>query len=149
MGILIEHSGIIDKIENNRVQVLINPQTTCNECQANGICHPVDNGKKIIEIDNSDTIYKQGDKVIVSVKKSLALQSVVLAFIIPFILIIITLLILISVKVPEIISAAISIAVLLPYYSILSFFNTKLKTKFKFDIKKGYTVNIESTSLTL
>lgn len=149
MGKLIEHSGIIDKIENNRIQVLINQQTSCSECQANGVCIPYDNGKKIIEIENSDPIFKQGDKVIVSGQKLIALQSVLLAFVIPFILIIITLLILKSFDIPEIISGIISIVMLLPYYFILSFFNNKLKMKFKFEIKKGNSDNTESTPLFL
>ena len=115
MGKLIEHRGIIDKIENNRIQVLINQQTACSECQENGVCIPFDNGKIIIEIENSDSIFNQDDKVIVSGQKSIGYQSVVLAFVIPFILIIITLLILKSIRVPEIISGIISIVVILPY----------------------------------
>jgi positive regulator of sigma E activity len=86
MGQLIEHSGIIDKIENNRIQVLINQQTTCNECMANGVCNTVDKKKIIIEIENSDRIYKLGDKVIVYGQKSIAHQSVFFAFILPLLL---------------------------------------------------------------
>jgi sigma-E factor negative regulatory protein RseC len=148
MGQLIEHSGIIDKIENNRIQILINPQNACSECLANGVCNPGDNGKKIIEFENFDSIFKKGDKVIVSGQKSIALQSVLIAFVIPFFLIFIILLILKSIHVPEIISGILSIGVLLPYYSILSFFNTKLKSIFKIDILKDNGDFNESTTLT-
>jgi sigma-E factor negative regulatory protein RseC len=136
MDKLIEHSGIIDKIENNRIHVLINNQAGCSECQANGVCLTFDSDKKIIEMENSDSIYKPGDQVILFLEKSTGPQSVFLAFVFPFVLILFTLLILKSFVVNELISGAISIAVLIPYYCILSFFSEKLKTKFKFNIKK-------------
>ena len=123
MNKLIEHNGIIGKIEDNRIHVLIDNKNGCCECQANGICLTFDSEKKIIEVEKSDSIYKSGDQVIIFGQKSMVSQSVLLAFVFPFILILIILLILNYFISNELISGAISIAVLIPYYAILSFFS--------------------------
>ena len=81
-----------------------------------------------------------GDKVILSCQKSNIHQAVFLAFVLPFILILITLIILLRVISNEVILGFISLSVLLPYYVILSFFKVKLRSKFKFDIRKDLTV---------
>ena len=136
MAQIIEHSGIINKIDKNRIQVLIVQQTACNECQANGVCFTAENGTKIIEVENSESIFKEGDKVILFGMKSNALLAVLIAFLLPFILILISLFILNYFIANEVISGAISVGILLPYYLILSFFNKKFKSKFQFEIRK-------------
>ena len=133
---IIEHRGIINKIDNNRIQVLIVQQTACNECQANGVCFTAENGTKIIEVENSDSVFNEGDKVILFGKKSNGLLAVLFAFVLPFITILISLFILNYFIANEVISGAISVGMLIPYYVILSFFNKKLKSKFKFEIRK-------------
>ncbi|MDP4240088.1 MAG: SoxR reducing system RseC family protein [Bacteroidota bacterium] len=134
---IIEHKGIINKIDNNRIDVLINQQTACSECHANGICFTSDAVNKVIEVENADPVFKIGDNVILYGKQSLGLQAVLLAFVFPSILLLITLILLNSVIANEIISGIISVLVLLPYYLILSIFNKKIKANFRFDIKKG------------
>ena len=133
---IIEHSGIINKIDNNHIQVLIVQQTACNSCEANGVCFTAENGTKIIELESSDPIFNIGDKVIIYGKKSNGLVAVLFAFVLPFILILISLFILNYFVANELISGAISVGMLLPYYFILSLFNKILKSKFKFEIRK-------------
>ena len=133
---IIEHTGTIDKIENNLIQVLIIQETACSECHANGICTSIDKDKKMIEVECSDPIFKVGESVILFGQQSIGLQAVLLAFVLPFIVILITLIILNSIGANELISGAISIALLIPYYIILSLFNNKLKSKLKFNIRK-------------
>ena len=138
MAQLIEHSGIINKIDNYSIHVLIEQESACSECHASGVCNAADKENKIIEVERSDQQLQVGDKVILFGKQSIGLVAVLLAFVIPFVLILITLIILRATGTNESLSGGISLAMLIPYYSILSIFNKKLKTKFKFEIKKEY-----------
>jgi len=138
MAQLIEHSGIINKIDNYSIHVLIEQESACSECHASGVCNAADKENKIIEVERCDQQLQVGDKVILFGKQSIGLVAVLLAFVIPFVLILITLIILRATGTNESLSGGISLAILIPYYSILSIFNKKLKTKFKFEIKKEY-----------
>ena len=136
MGQIIEHRGIIDEIVANRIQVLISQQTCCSECQAKEVCVPAENNQLFIEVENDHPAYKKGDKVVVFGEKTIGLQAILLAFVFPFILILSTLLILKPFDFNEVLSGSIALFVLVPYYVILSFFNKKIKARFKFDIRK-------------
>lgn len=136
MAQIIEHSGIINKIENNYIQVAIFQQSACAACHAKGSCSAADSKEKIIEVESTDSSYTVGEKVIVFARQSIGLNAVILAFAIPFMLVLITLIVLSLFVTNELISGAISLFVLIPYYYILSAFNKKIKTKFKFDIKR-------------
>jgi len=136
MAHIIEHSGVINEINSDRIQVLIIQQTACNECHASSVCTSADKETKIIEVESSDPDFKIGDNVILFGKQSIGLQAVLLAFVIPFILVLVSLIIFHSFVSNEIISGVVSLLLLVPYYLILSFFNKRLKTKFKFEIRK-------------
>ena len=139
MNELIEHNGIIYKIDVNWIQVMIVQQSACGDCYAKGTCTVSDKQEKIIDVENSDSSFLVGEKVILFGKQSIGLQAVFLAFVIPFVLIISTLLVLQLIVINESVSGAISILILMPYYVTLSFFNKKLKSKFKFEVKKVVT----------
>ena len=139
MAQLIEHTGIINGIEDNLIQVLIVQQSACSECHARGSCTAADKKEKIIEVESTDRTFKAGDKVILFGRQSIGLQAVLLAFVFPFILILSTLIILQSFVVNETVSGTLALLVLLPYYGILSFFNKRLKAKFRFAIRKDTT----------
>ena len=140
MAELIEHIGIIHKIEDNRIQVKIVQQSACSKCDAKGICTVSDQHEKTIDVENSDSSFQVGEEVTLFGKQSIGLQAVLLAFVIPCVLILTILLILQSFKINETILGAISILVLVPYYLTLTFFIKKLKLKFKFEIKKVIAV---------
>jgi sigma-E factor negative regulatory protein RseC len=139
MNQIIEHTGIVKSNQDNLIQVKIIQQSACGNCDAKGACMVIDNQEKIVEVESVDSSFLIGDKVILSCQKSNIHQAVFLAFVVPFILILITLIILKPVISNEVILGLIALSVLLPYYVILSFFKTKLKSKFKFEIRKDIT----------
>ena len=140
MGHLMEHTGVINEIQNDRILVLINRQTDCSSCLANGACSAYGKETKLIEVESTDPNFKVGETVILSGKQSIRLQAVLLAFVIPFLLVLLSLFILQSVVENESISGVLSLLVLVPYYLILSTINTRLKANFKFEIKKDTNV---------
>ena len=135
---MIEHTGIIDSIQDHRFRILITQQSACSECDVKGACTISGQQEKIVEVESFNSSFNVGDKVLLVGKNSFGLLAVFLAFVIPFILILITLFILQSLVSNENISGGIALFILVPYYLILSLFNKKLKTKFNFEIKKEY-----------
>jgi sigma-E factor negative regulatory protein RseC len=135
---MIEHTGIIDSIQDHRFRILITQQSECSACDVKGACSISGQQEKIVEVESFDSSFKVGEKVLLAGKNTFGLLAVFLAFVIPFILILITLVSLQSLVSNEIISGGIALFILVPYYLILSLFNKRLKTKFNFEIKKEY-----------
>ena len=135
---MIEHTGIIESIQDHRFRILITQQSACSECDVKGACTISGQQEKIVEVESFDSSFKVGEKVLLAGKNTFGLLAVFLAFVIPFILILITLVSLQSLVSNEIISGGIALFILVPYYLILSMFNKRLKTKFNFEIKKEY-----------
>jgi len=136
MSQIIEHTGIINSIDGQLIRVLIIQESACNACHAKGACTASDQDEKIIEVENSDSSFHVGDAVVLYGQRSIGLQAVLLAFVIPFVLILLTLLVLRPYVASEALSGTIALSMLAPYYIILSFYKKKLKAKFQFFIKK-------------
>lgn len=132
----IEHNGIIDRIDGNKITVHLIQLSACSGCHAKGACSAADMDDKYIEVDSNDASLQVGDMVTLYGQSSKGLFAVLLAFVIPFSIILITLIILRYFIENDAISGLISLGVLIPYYLILSFFNDKLKSKLTFYIKK-------------
>jgi sigma-E factor negative regulatory protein RseC len=92
---------------------------------------------KFVEIESDGSDYKVGEQVTLYGQSSMGLFAVLLAFVIPFLIILLTLFILKNYIDNEAISGSIALGTLLPYFIILSFFNSRLKSKLKFHIKKN------------
>ncbi len=140
MSQIIEHTGIINHIENHLIKVLIVQQSACSACHAKSACTASDQDEKIIDIENSDPSFKVGDHVLVYGQSSMGLLAVLLAFVLPFLLILLVLILLLPFVASESIAGIVAISILIPYYILLSLNNKKLKSKFHFSIKKISTV---------
>lgn len=132
----IEHTGIVTHIDSKVVKVSIIQKAACSDCHAKSACTASETDEKVIDVVNNGYHVSVGEKVTLTGQSSMGFLAVLLAFIIPFILILISLLVLRSFTDNEAISGSIALAVLIPYYIILSLFNNKLKNKFQFQIDK-------------
>lgn len=136
MSQIIEHSGIIHQIHGKHIQVQIIQESACSACHAKGVCTAADMKDKYIDVESDDTNFKVGDAVMIYGQTSMGMLAVLLAFVIPFMLILVVLFILKHYGVSETLSGTIALASLIPYFLILSLFNSKLKSKLKFQIRK-------------
>ena len=135
----IEHTGIITRIDNNNVQVQIIQVSACSTCHAKRACTASDMDEKIIDVVSTDNTHRVGDRVLLTGQSSMGLFAVLLAFVVPFLLILLLLFILRSYTDNEALSGTLALAVLIPYFAILSLFNKKLKNKFQFQIEREET----------
>lgn len=133
----IEHQGIVEKIQGSLIFVRIVQVSACATCSVKGHCSSADSKDKVIEITDkfAASSYKIGDQVKLVGRTSQGMWAVVLAFVIPFVLILFFLFFFMNVTGDELSSALLSLGVLIPYYTILYLFRTKLKQQFLFTIK--------------
>lgn len=132
----IVHEGIIDSVSENAVKVRILQVSACSGCHAKGVCSSVDQKERIIEVLPDSNTYKQGERVSLYGRRSWGLKAVFWAFFLPFVLMTSSIIFLSSLHISELISGLSSLAILIPYYIILSLFKNQLKKNFSFTINK-------------
>ena len=132
----ITHPGFIRKLMDDMAEVVIISKSGCASCEINGSCSVSDMEEKIIDIKlKPQDNYKIGDEVVVEMKQSQGTWAVLLAYIFPFLVILISLIVLTSADVDQGLSGLISLGLLIPYYTILYFLKTYIKSKFEYFIK--------------
>ena len=135
---MLEHKGIITKIENRTATINIEVESACASCHAKGMCTSLDKGTKQIfaQIDNDE--FEVGETVNVTIKESTGIKAVILAYFFPFIILTTTLVIVLHFSQSEALAGILSIAILLPYYFVLYLLRKKINKKFVIYLKKYY-----------
>jgi len=129
------HEGVVTKITDDVVTITLKGNINCDGCKAKMACGASESTDKEIEIFNSISNIQLNENVEVALNKSLGLRAVFFAYVLPFI-IMLSVLLISSTLVKEWIAGVLSILVLLPYYTILSFMKNSFKETFKFSILK-------------
>jgi sigma-E factor negative regulatory protein RseC len=132
----IEHDGIVESVQSDKVNVRILAIAGCASCQLKGVCSSSDLEEKIIEVFNNSKNYKVGEKVRVALKQSLGFRALFLGYVLPFIIVLATLIITTNIFDSEAISGLLSLSILLPYYLGLYLLRNKVQKIFTFSIIK-------------
>lgn len=90
--------------------------------------------EKLVEINGSYNV-SEGDIVTILMKQSLGYRALLFGYVLPFLLILVTLITMSSMNFSELSTGLVSLATLLPYYSILFVFRKKVNEKFTFSLK--------------
>jgi sigma-E factor negative regulatory protein RseC len=90
--------------------------------------------EKIVEVKGHYNV-NPGDRVTVLMKQSMGYAALFLGYVFPVIAVVAALVAFISLKLPELTSGLASLAILIPYYSILFFFRKTINEKFSFTLK--------------
>ncbi|MDY9918710.1 Positive regulator of sigma E activity [Proteiniphilum saccharofermentans] len=134
---MIEHEGIIEKINDNQVTVRILQQSACSACHAKGVCMAADSKEKLVEVVDFSGRFRENERVIIEGKESMGYKAVFWAFVLPLVILILTLILTLSLWNFSETEAAISaMTALIPYYLILYFLRKKMANSFQFNIKK-------------
>ena len=128
----IEHQGIIIDIDGKLAHVKIEQTSACASCHVKSVCGASDKSEKIIDANIMDKSLKVGDQVTIIGQKSLGIQAVLLAYILPFIVIIATLFIANIFTTNELIIGTCALASLIPYFVVLRLMRNKIQAKFQF-----------------
>ena len=132
----IEHPGIIEKFENGRLWVSIQPQSACGNCHSKSYCGMAEVAEKIVEVQPPvGRSFKTGDPVTISLKKSLGYKALLLGYLLPFLILITSLILILVLTGSEALAALISIMLMAPYYLILYTRRDLIRSAFRFYIK--------------
>jgi len=132
----ITHPGIIDKVGEDKVFVKILAMSACSTCHAKSICSVAEIEEKIVEVNKeSGREYREGQEVVVAMKKSLGGKAVFLGYLLPFLLLIGVLIAVLTLSGDEGIAGLSAIGILIPYYLVLYLSRDRLKRTFSFSIQ--------------
>lgn len=137
---VIEHPGVVLKIFDKGLEVMILSQSACSSCHAKGACSAADMEEKIVEVaDPAAHNFVVGQQVTVFMQQRLGTRAVFFGYILPFLLMVLTLIVLISNGVSEPFAGLSALLVLVPYYIGLYFLRGKLDKTFLFAVKPTST----------
>ena len=132
----ISHEGIVTKITDDELEIKIVSQSACAACHAKSACGMGEQAEKILTVPRpKDQNYSLMQKVNVTMAIGQGNKAAVLAYLIPIVLLLAVLFICLGVGLNEGLSALISIAVLIPYYTILYLQRDKLRKRFEYRIE--------------
>jgi positive regulator of sigma E activity len=132
----IEQQGIIESTDDGVVSVKIQQVSACSTCHSKTVCTLFGTGEKMIDITDNTGRFRRGDRVGVSISQSMGTKAIVLGYFIPFLLVMVTLLVLTISGISEWKTGLLSLAMLIPYYSLLYVFRHKLRNHFIFKLNK-------------
>lgn len=130
------HTGIVERVDTNRVIVRITQYSACAGCHAKSACTMSDKKEKQVEIEDASGDYHPGEAVVIIGQDSMGMEAVLWAFAVPVVLMLITVVAGISSGWEETASGALGVLVLIPYYIVLYVLRDKLKKRFVFKLKK-------------
>lgn len=130
------HTGIVERVDTNRVIVRITQYSACAGCHAKSACTMSDKKEKQVEIEDASGDYHSGEAVVIIGQDSMGMEAVLWAFAVPVVLMLIAVVAGISSGWEETASGALGVLVLIPYYIVLYVLRDKLKKRFVFKLKK-------------
>ncbi|HUS85907.1 MAG TPA: SoxR reducing system RseC family protein [Bacteroidales bacterium] len=132
----IEHTGIVQSIDDKHVNVEIMTHPSCTGCMASGICDVSGKDKKVIKALRTLDV-KPGDHVMVMMERSMGLRALFLGYLLPFLIVIFLLILLTSLAVTELVAGLSALLSLVPYYLALYLSKEKISKNFSFIIKES------------
>jgi sigma-E factor negative regulatory protein RseC len=133
----IKHSGTIESINGDCLQVRILQSSACAGCKVANHCSASDAQEKKIDIYGEDTSkYAVGDAVTLSADTGIGYLASLYAYVIPLILMVGTLVVVLALTDNEVASAVAALLVLVPYWLGIALFKNKIRSQVYFKIEK-------------
>ena len=132
----IKHSGVIENIMGDSVQVRIVQTSACAACKVAGYCNASESKEKLVDVYHADTQnLKVGDVVMVTASTQVAAHALLLGFGLPFVVLVAVLFAVLLITGNEGAAALSGLAALVPYYAVLFLFRNRIRDKLSFSIE--------------
>ena len=129
----VKYKGVVQKVGDGCLYVKILKTSSCAACSIKGHCSAAESTEKIVEVDNAGAaMYRPGEEVWLVGTMSMGRSALWYGIVIPFLVVVCTIFILTMLKTSEAVAALGSLAMLAPYYFLLSLNKEKMKRKFGF-----------------
>jgi len=133
----IEHTGVVDAVENGSVRVRILRQSACNLCSASAHCGSSETKETTLSLPLQDaSSYQKGDNVTVKIDRHAGFRAVFVGFALPLLLLITSFCLTAAATDRLPLQAFVPIIVITSYYLILFLCRQKLNSRFAFEISK-------------
>lgn len=133
----IEHPGMITKIGDDEIDVMILSSSACSSCSAKAACNMSEMEEKIVKVKkpHDHQSYKTGQQVTVFMDGQMGFKAVFWGYILPFLLVLATLIITLNLGKSEGLAGLFALLILLPYYLLVYLFKENLSKRFRFYIR--------------
>lgn len=131
----VKHSGRIVGISPTGITVEIISESACSSCHAASLCGMSESRRKLVDVPLVEG-YEVGEEVWINLKRAMGMKAVWIAYVMPLIILIAGVLVLSSLGLSEIMTGAVSLALICVYYFGVYLFRDKLRTEYNFYIQK-------------
>ena len=136
MSTKISHSGVIERIESDRVQVRIIQTSACAACKVAAYCNAAESKEKLIDVF-CDSVAKSlhvGQPVTVTTSGVVAAKALLWGFGLPFFVLVVVLIVVLLLTSSEGLAALCALAALVPYYLMLWLLRDRMRDELSFQI---------------
>ena len=136
MSTKISHSGVIERIESDRVQVRIIQTSACAACKVAAYCNAAESKEKLIDVF-CDSVAKSlhvGQPVTVTTSGVVAAKALLWGFGLPFVVLVAVLIVVLLLTSSEGLAALCALAALVPYYLMLWLLRDRMRDELSFQI---------------
>lgn len=131
----LQHKGIVERIEEGRVIVAVNPESACAGCHAKGICGERGEKREIVVETAYAEDYAVGEHVIVALEHNrMGVISVVWSYVVSLVILLAVLFGVNALGFEDIVAAISSMAAMVLYYVVLYLARRVFDRKIKFTI---------------
>jgi sigma-E factor negative regulatory protein RseC len=137
MSVTIQHRGIVERIDGDKVFVKVEKESACQACHAKGVCGER-GGVRIIEVraDHAAS-FAVGEHVVVALLRGrMAISSVLWGYMIPLVVLLVILFTLHGLGVKDSIAALSTLCGVAIYYVVLYLKRRQFEKKIQFTIIK-------------
>jgi sigma-E factor negative regulatory protein RseC len=131
-----QHFGFIRAIDNNEMEIGVDPPIACSSCEVSSSCGLSDLEEKLIQVKINSNEYDIGEKVQVTFEEKLSTIALLIVYIFPLLVIIVSIYIIQIYTDNELIVGLVALFSLVPYFLLFKLFDKKINKVFSFSIRK-------------
>lgn len=137
MSAPIRHIGIVRRVDDSTVYVVVERQSACAACHARQICG-VDSGERVIGVKTAHaSSFRQGDRVEVALRRrSMGIASILWGYVMPLFVLLLSLFAAKLAGAADGPAACVTLAAVIAYYIILYVLREYMGRKIQFTIIK-------------
>lgn len=138
MSTQVRHCGEVIRVQGSKVSVRMTVSSACSACHARGVCGADEAADRIVEVDTASAHdFREGDRVEVALgSRSMGTRSVVLAYVVPFLVLALVLTGAVAAGVGEGVAALCTIGGTALYYVLLYALRDRIGKSIRFTITK-------------
>lgn len=135
MSEVVQHSGVVARVEEHRVVVRITSRSACGSCAARQACGLAEATEKEVEIyTDQAAAYRVGDAVMVGVRKRIGGRAVLIAYVGTLVVLVGVLVVATAMGLNEGLAVVVTLGAVAAYYGVLWLFRKKIEHTIQFTI---------------